>query len=252
MIYFLSDAHLGSRLISNPEEHQRRLVNCLREMSTDAEQIFLLGDIFDFWCEFFYGRTGKPKGFDEVLDTLRDLAHHCPVHFFIGNHDLWTFGWLAKRTRMIVHKEPLDITLNGKRCFMAHGDGLIAKDKRYIRLRALFHNPVAQFFFRLVPPALGNYVGYNWAAASRRKHLQVPNIYHGENEEEQMVFAKQHEQTEHFDYYIFGHRHLEMHLLLPSGAQVCCIGDFCDHTQFAKMDEQGIFSFEEFPENEVS
>ena len=85
MIYFLSDAHLGSRLISNPEEHQRRLVNCLREMSTDAEQIFLLGDIFDFWCEFFYGRTGKPKGFDEVLDTLRDLAHHCPVHFFIGS-----------------------------------------------------------------------------------------------------------------------------------------------------------------------
>ena len=153
---------------------------------------------------------------------------------------------------MIVHKEPLDITLNGKRCFLAHGDGLIAKDKRYIRLRALFHNPVAQFFFRLVPPALGNYVGYNWAAASRRKHLQVPNIYHGENEEEQMVFAKQHEQTEHFDYYIFGHRHLEMHLLLPSGAQVCCIGDFCDHTQFAKMDEQGTFSFEEYPENEVS
>ena len=80
----------------------------------------------------------------------------------------------------------------------------------------------------------------------------MPNIYHGENEEEQMVFAKQHEQTEHFDYYIFGHRHLEMHLLLPSGAQVCCIGDFCDHTQFAKMDEQGIFSFEEYPENEVS
>ena len=214
----------------------------------------IVGDqhIFDFWCEFFYGRTGKPKGFDEVLDTLRDLAHHCPVHFFIGNHDLWTFGWLAKRTGMIVHKEPLDITLNGKRCFLAHGDGLIAKDKRYIRLRALFHNPVAQFFFRLVPPALGNYVGYNWAAASRRKHLQVPNIYHGENEEEQMVFAKQHEQTEHFDYYIFGHRHLEMHLLLPSGAQVCCIGDFCDHTQFAKMDEQGIFSFEEYLENEVS
>ena len=250
MIYFLSDAHLGSRLIDNPEEHQRRLLACLRSMKKDAEQIFLLGDIFDFWCEFRYGRAGKPKGYDEVLRTLRELASHCPVHFFIGNHDLWTFGWLAEQTGMIVHKEPLDITLQGKRCFLAHGDGLIAKDKRYMRLRALFHNPVAQFCFRLVPPTLGNSLGYAWAASSRRKHLLVPNIYRGENEEEAMIFAKQNEEREHFDYYIFGHRHLEMHLLLASGAQVCCIGDFCDHTYYGQMDADGNFSFEEFPAEE--
>ena len=246
MIYFLSDSHLGSRLIDNPKEHQARLLACLRSMKGDAEQIFLLGDIFDFWCEFRYGRAGKPKGFDEVLLTLRELANHCPVHFFIGNHDLWTFGWLAKQTGMIVHKEPLDITLHGKRCFLAHGDGLIAKDKRYMRLRALFHNPMAQFCFRLVPPALGNSIGYAWAASSRRKHLQVPNIYRGENEEEAMIFAKQNEQTDHFDYYIFGHRHLEMHLLLSTGAQVCCIGDFCDHTCYGQLNAEGVFSFEEY------
>ena len=248
MIYFLSDAHLGSRLIDKPEEHQQRLIACLRSMSRDAEQIFLLGDIFDFWCEFRYGRAGKPKGFDAVLQELRTLTSHCPVHFFIGNHDIWTFGWLAEQTGMIVHKEPLDITLHGKRCFLAHGDGLTRTDRKFLFIRGLFHNPLAQQLFRLVPPGLGNQIGYSWAASSRRKHLQVPNQYLGENVEEQMVFAKQHEETDHFDYYIFGHRHLEMSLLLKTGAQVCCIGDFCDHSQYARMDAEGRFYFEEYAE----
>lgn len=246
MIYFLSDAHLGSLLITNPQEHQQRLIDCLRSMSRDAEQVFLLGDIFDFWCEFFYGRAGKPKGFDAVLDAIRELTTHCPVHFFIGNHDIWTFGWLAKQTGVIVHKQPLDITLHGKRCFLAHGDGLTKKDRKFLFIRGLFHNPLAQFLFRLVPPRLGNYVGYNWAKASRQEDLDTPNIYRGENEEEQMIFAKQHEEKDHFDYYIFGHRHLEMSLLLKTGAQVCVIGDFCDHNQYAALDEQGVLHFEEY------
>jgi len=246
MIYFLSDAHLGSRLIDNPLEHQQRLIGCLRRMSRDAEQVFLLGDIFDFWCEFFYGRAGKPQGFDQVLDAMRELTGHCPVHFFIGNHDIWTFGWLAKQTGMIVHKEPMDITLKGKRCFLAHGDGLVKKDRKFLFIRGLFHNPLAQFLFRLVPPSLGNHIGYNWAASSRRKHLQVPNVYLGENEEEQMIFAKQNEKKDHFDYYIFGHRHLEMDLLLTTGAQVFVLGDFCDHNAYARMDDNGTFYFEEY------
>mgnify|MGYP002622964650 CR=1 FL=1 len=250
MVYFLSDSHLGSRLNEQPQVLQQRFIDCIRSMSRDAEAVFFLGDIFDFWCEFYYGRAGKPHGYDEVLDALRELTTHCPVHFFIGNHDLWTFGWLAQRTGMTVHYEPLDVTLHGKRCFLAHGDGLVRTDRKYTFLRGLFHNPVAQFLFRLVPPAWGNRLGYAWAAASRRKHMQEPNIYRGENVEEQMVFAKQNEQTDHYDYYIFGHRHLEMQLLLSGGAQVCVIGDFCDHQQYASIDDEGRFAFLTFNENE--
>jgi len=243
MVYFLSDAHLGSRAIANPDAHQQRFIACLRRMGEDAEAVFLLGDIFDFWCEFFYGRTGKPHGFDAVLEALRDLSAHCPVHFFIGNHDIWTFGWLARQTGMIIHKEPLDITLYGKRCFLAHGDGLGSRDRKFLFIKALFHHPLAQFLFRLVPPALGNRLGYSWAHASRLKHEQTPNLYQGENDEEQIRFAKAHEQTEHFDYYIFGHRHLEMQLLLSTGAQVCVLGDFFEQFTYACLTPQGSFSF---------
>lgn len=243
MIYFLSDAHLGARYIADPQQHQQRLIATLQQMSRDAEAVFLLGDIFDFWCEFRYGRAGKPKGFQPVLDALASLSKHCPVHFFIGNHDIWTFGWLAKQTGMIIHKKPLDITLYGKRCFLAHGDGLGSTDRKFLFIRGLFHNPIAQFLFRFTPPSLGNKLGYSWAEHSRQKHLATPNIYLGENNEPQLLFAKQHERTTHFDYYIFGHRHLEMSLLLPSGAQVCVLGDFFEQFAYGALSPNGTFTF---------
>jgi len=239
MIYFLSDAHLGSRLIENPREHRHKFISAIREMSRDAEAIYLLGDVFDFWCEFFYGRAGKPKGFDDVLMALREAASRCPVHFFIGNHDIWTFGWLARQTGMIVHRQPLEITLNGKRCFLAHGDGLGSKDRKFLFIRGVFHNPFLQFCFRLVPPAWGNALGYAWAESSRRKHLRHPNVYKGENDEEMIRFAKENERSDHFDYYIFGHRHIELQLLLPTGAQVIVLGEFFQQFTYAKMDEKG-------------
>ena len=248
MIYFMSDAHLGSKAIDDPTAHQTRVVELLQRMSKDATAIYLLGDMFDFWYEYLWRDSSKAQ-YTPFLNCLRELTDKgIEVHFFTGNHDIWTFGWLAEQTGMIVHKEPLDITLHGKRCFLAHGDGLTKTDRKFLFIRGLFHNPLAQQLFRLVPPGLGNQIGYSWAASSRRKHLQVPNQYLGENVEEQMVFAKQHEETDHFDYYIFGHRHLEMSLLLKTGAQVCCIGDFCDHSQYARMDAEGRFYFEEYAE----
>lgn len=246
MVYFLSDAHLGSLVIADSANHHRKFISAIRQMSRDADAIYLLGDIFDFWSEFFYGRAGKPKGFDDILAALREAATRCPVHFFIGNHDIWTYGWLAEQTGMIVHKKPLITTIYGKRCYLAHGDGLGSTDRKYLFLRGLFHNPVAQFLFRLVPPALGNRLGYSWAEASRRGHSRTPNIYKGEDGEEQILFAKQHEQTQHVDYYIFGHRHLEYSLLLSTGAQVCVLGDFFEQFSYGAMAPNEPFSFHMF------
>lgn len=244
MIYFLSDAHLGSRVIENPQEHKQKFISLIREMCTDATAIYLMGDIFDFWCEFFYGKAGKPKGFDDVLEVLREASSKCEVHFFIGNHDIWTFGWLAEQTGMIIHKKPQTVVLNGKRCFLAHGDGVGETDRKFLFLRGLFHNPVLQFFFRLLPPAAGNEFGYRWAEASRRKDLEQPFDYQGETNESLVRFAKQTEATEHYDYYIFGHRHIELQLQLRTTAQVVILGDFFRQFTYARMDGSGILVLE--------
>lgn len=257
MIYFLSDAHIGSRAMDDPC-HQQRFVELLQQLSHDATAIYLLGDIFDFWSEYFWRDSSKQE-YEPILACLRSITDAgIPVHYFIGNHDIWTYGRLANRTGVIVHRQPEVMTIAGKRCFLAHGDGLVPsnyleqfskevqnKIRSFMRLRRLFHNPVAQFLFRLLPPAWGNKFGYEWAKKSRLKELANPCGYKGEKHEELVLFAKEQEQanithhTSNIDYYIFGHRHIELDLELATGARVIILGDCFRQWTYAAMDEQG-------------
>ena len=286
MYYFISDAHLGSRAMTNPEEHQQKLVNLLRVMEDDAAGVFLLGDIFDFWYEYLWEcYPAKPETdaiprskrfFAPVLQQLRRMTDKgIEVHFFIGNHDIWTFGGLARMTGVTVHHRGEEITLNGKRCYLAHGDGLVPsgyidalprvvkrKIRRFIFLRSVFHHPAAQALFRLVPPAWGDAFGYEWAKRSRLKELANPFPYKGENREELVLWAKEQEglctpstehrepSTEHreprTDYYIFGHRHIELDLQLASQSRVVILGDFFRQFTYASLDADGVLMLSVF------
>ena len=279
MIYFLSDAHIGSRAMDDPQ-HQVRFVALLEELAHDASAIYLLGDIFDFWAEYVWHDPSKEE-YKPLLDCLRSLTDRgVAVHYFIGNHDIWTYGQLAERTGVIVHRRPELMTIAGKRCLLAHGDGLVPTDyikqfpreiqkkiRSFMRLRRLFHNPVAQFFFRLVPPALGNRIGYNWAKNSRLKELANPCDYKGENREELVLYAKEQErlavshwplavgsqepkaksQKPSIDYYIFGHRHIELDLELATGARIIILGDCFRQWTYASMSPDGKVVLDSWP-----
>ena len=255
MIYFLSDAHIGSRAMDDPN-HQERFVALLCQLSQDATAIYLLGDIFDFWSEYFWRDSSKQE-YEPLLTCLRSVTDAgIPVHYFIGNHDIWTYGELARRTGMVIHRKPEVMTIAGKRCMLAHGDGLVPsnylkqfpkeiqkKIRSFMRLRRLFHNPVAQTLFRMLPPAWGNRIGYNWAKQSRLKELSNPCDYKGENKEELVLYAKEqsaiNNQQSAIDYYIFGHRHIELDLELATGARVVILGDCFRQWTYAAMTEQG-------------
>ena len=250
MIYFLSDAHIGSRALPDRQEHERKVCRLLRRIGEDATEIYLLGDMFDFWYEFVWQ---KPEEYRLTTDTLRALTDKgIRVHFFIGNHDIWTFGWLAKHTGVTVHRRGESVVINGKLCYLAHGDGLIPSDmlrryprpvrrkiRRFMLLRRVFHNPVLQRLFALVPPKWGNGFGYECARRSRMKELVRPCGYKGEQQEELVLYAKEQEQERHRDYYIFGHRHIELDLELATGARVIILGDLFKQWTYAAMDERG-------------
>ena len=253
MIYFLSDAHLGSRAIDNPIAHQQTIITMLNDMAKDATTIYLLGDIFDFWCEYFWRDSSKQQ-YRPILEAIKSLTNKgIQIHFFIGNHDIWTFGWLAQETGIQVHRKPESITIGNKKLFLAHGDGLVPsnylaqlpkkiqkKIKQFIFLRSVFHNPILQFFFRLLPPSLANKFGYEWAKKSRLKELENPCPYKGEDKEELVLFAKEQEQLgNHHDYYIFGHRHIELDLMLNRDSRIIILGDCWQQFTYAKMDNQG-------------
>lgn len=242
MIYFVSDAHIGSRAIVDAKAHQQRFVDLLNTMSKDATRIFLLGDIFDFWYEYVWGNRAKRKAFAPVLDALKRLTDKgIEVHYFTGNHDIWTFGWLARQTGVVVHRESYLTTLHGKTLFMAHGDEY-STYKPFLRLRKFFHHPVPQFLYALLPPCVGDALGYKWAALSRQKELDNPLAYRGEDQEELVQFAKAYRPDEQIDYFVFGHRHIELDLMLSSCRRVVILGDFFKQWTYATLSDTGEIS----------
>ena len=253
MIYFLSDAHLGSLAIEDGQAHQQKVIDLLKQMSQDATAVFLLGDTFDFWMEYWWKDSSKAQ-YTPFLDTLRRMAEGgIDIHIFTGNHDIWTFGELAALTKATVHHAPCEMELNGKKVFMAHGDGLLPRNweglypkpiqkkiKHFMFLRAVFHNPITQALFRCLPPSWGNAFGYNWAKQSRLKELAKPCPYKGEDKEELVLFAKDQEQQGlHRDFYIFGHRHVELDLQISRTSRVVILGDCFQQWTYAQMDEKG-------------
>lgn len=253
MIYFLSDAHLGSLAIEKSWAHQKKLIDMLEEMSKDAASIYMLGDMFDFWMEYFIHDKRKHQ-YAPFFKELRKLSKQgIHVHIFIGNHDLWTFGGMAQLSYAEIHYEPCTILRYGKAIYLAHGDGLLPsnweslypkdvkkKIKRFIRLKDIFHSPFLQFCFRCLPPSWGNKFGYEWAKRSRLKEIAKPCPYKGEDKEELVLFAKEQEkQHNHRDYYIFGHRHIELDLQISKDSRVVILGDCFKEFTYAKLDHKG-------------
>ncbi len=253
MIYFLSDAHLGSLAIEKGWAHQKKLIDMLEEMSKDAASIYMLGDMFDFWMEYFIHDKRKHQ-YAPFFKELRKLSKQgIHVHIFTGNHDLWTFGGMAQLSYAEIHYEPCTILRYGKAIYLAHGDGLLPsnweslypkdvkkKIKRFMRLKDIFRSPFLQFCFRCLPPSWGNKFGYEWAKRSRLKEIAKPCPYKGEDKEELVLYAKEQEkQHNHRDYYIFGHRHIELDLQISKDSRVVILGDCFKEFTYAKLDHKG-------------
>jgi len=238
-IYFISDAHLGSRLVKDARAHEKKLVDWLDHVKSDASAIYLLGDMFDFWFEY---TTVVPKGYVRFLGKLAELTDSgIEIHFFIGNHDIWTFGYLENEIGLIIHRKPYTVQLGSKRFFMAHGDGLHAEeDFGFKLLRKLFHSRIAQNLFRFVPPQLGQEFGFRWSKKNRESILHIENKFLGEEKENLVVFAKKYVKTHDVDFLIFGHRHIALDLQLKDQRRVVILGDFVGIFSY------GVFDGEEF------
>lgn len=247
--YFLADAHLGSLATEHPRTQERRLVRFLDNIKEKASAIYLLGDMFDFWHEY---RNVVPKGFTRFLGKLSELTDMgVEVHYFIGNHDIWAYDYLEKECGVIIHRKPLTTEINGKVFFLAHGDGLGDPDTKFKILRRIFHNPLCQFLFRAIHPRWGMAFGLKWAKHSRMKRPDGKEpTYLGEDKECLVRFSKSYMQ-EHadIDYFIYGHRHIELDLRLSKKTRMLILGDWIWQFTYAVFDGEHLF-LEEYVEGE--
>ena len=235
-IYFLSDSHLGSLAIPHARTQERRLVNFLDSIKHKAGAVYLLGDMFDFWHEY---KSVVPKGYTRLLGKISELSDlGVEVHYFYGNHDLWQGNYFQKECGMIVHKQSCVVELADKTFFLAHGDGLGTRDRKAVMLGKAFRNRICQKLFAAIHPRWGMALGLEWARRSRlkRDNGQEPP-YMGEDKEELIIFAKEYLKSHpDINFFIFGHRHIEIDLMIAKHARILILGDWITQFTYAVFD----------------
>ena len=248
-VYFLSDAHLGSWAIDHSRTQERRLVRFLDSIKTKARAIYLLGDMFDFWYEWRYV---VPKGYTRFLGKLSELTDMgVEVHFFTGNHDIWTYGYLEEECGLTVHTKPETVEIYDRVFYIAHGDGLGDPDRKFKFLSRMFHNRTCQKLFGMLHPRWSMWFGMSWAKHSRLKRADGKEPpYMGEDREFLVQYAKQYMKTHpNVDYFMFGHRHIELDLFLSKKTRMMILGDWITQFTYAVFDGEHMF-LEEYVEGE--
>jgi UDP-2,3-diacylglucosamine hydrolase len=233
-IYFLSDFHLGapSRDASLPRE--KRIVAFLEQARQDAAAIFIVGDLFDFWYEY---RTVVPKGYVRILGKMAEITDSgIPLYFFVGNHDMWMKGYFEQELRVPVFFAPRPFEFNGKKFLIGHGDGLGPGDHGYKFIKKVFRNPVCQWVFGILPPAVGVGLAGFLSRRSRAATGQSEEKFLGEDREWLISYCREQLKTVPYDYFIFGHRHLPIDFELQPGHRYINLGDWIRYDSFAEFD----------------
>ena len=236
--YFVSDVHLGAPALHNNREREKLFVSWLDQAAQDAGEIYLLGDIFDFWYEY---KKVVPKGFVRTLGKIAEITDRgIPVHIFTGNHDVWIFDYLPSEIGVIVHYKPYTVTINDKVFFLAHGDGLDPSEKGYLMLKRLFNCKIAQFLYSRLHPNFAFWVGHTWSRQSRISKGLGAEESKGLEFENQVAFARKYSETNQVDYYIFGHRHILLNEEIKSKVRVVILGEWINHFSYAVFDGENI------------
>ena len=233
-VYFLSDFHLGAPDHSSSLVREKIIVEFLDKAKQDAAIIFLVGDLFDFWYEY---RQVVPKGYVRLLGKLADLTDSgVQMHLFVGNHDMWMKDYFQKELNIPVYFEPKEFDFNGKKFLIGHGDGLGPGDHGYKALKKVFRNPVSQFLFGILPPYIGIGLANFFSRKSRQSTGKNEEQFHGEENEWLITYSKEQLSTKHFDYLIFGHRHLPIDFSLQNGSRYINLGDWIRYYTYARFD----------------
>ena len=216
--YFVSDVHLG---VGDPDgTRERAFADYLRSIPADAEGVFLLGDIFDFWVDY---HDVVPRGHVRVLSALQELAGRTEVWFFRGNHDWWVSDYFEQELGVHIAREPYRVMdLGGRKVCMGHGDTLGCRDAKSKLIFYVFRNRACIALLKCLHPRWVFSLARAWSAHSRRRHtappqLDIPKsgIYHFADE-----VGKEHD----VDLYVFGHGHVAGHVKVESGGELHLLG----------------------------
>lgn len=235
-IYFISDLHLGATYLPDPKLWERRVVSFLDSIAGDADELYLLGDILDYWYEY---RTVVPRGFIRFFGALARLADRgVKIHWFIGNHDIWLFDYLKEEIGLEIVDGFVVREIRGKKFFLTHGDGVGNLKPSFRFLRAMFRNKICQKLYASLHPRWTVSFAHRWSSSSRGYSPQIIPRYEGEEKEPLIKFAKEYlrDVDPDINYFIFGHRHIMLDLPIGAHCQAIILGDWIYHFSYGVFD----------------
>ena len=232
-IYFASDQHLGAPTPKASLPREKKFVAWLDTIKEDAGTIFLLGDLFDFWFEY---KTVVPKGFVRVLGKLAELKDAgIDIYFFVGNHDLWMRDYFQKELNIPVFHKPQEFDINGKIFLIGHGDGLGPNDHGYKRMKKVFTFPFFKWLFRWLHPDIGVKLGHYFSVKNKLISGDEDAQFLGEENEWLALYCRKKLTEKHYDFFIFGHRHLPLEIELNSSSTYINLGDWIQYFTYGEF-----------------
>ncbi len=233
-VYFSSDNHLGAPTHDESRPREQKFLRWFDSIKQDAKEIWLIGDLFDFWFEY---KTVVPKGFVRVLGKLADLSDKgIPIYFFVGNHDLWMRDYFEKELNIPVYHKPQEFTFNNTTFLIGHGDGLGPGDKGYKRMKKVFTFPFFKWCFRWLHPDLGMRLGQYMSVKNKLISGDEDAKFLGEENEWLVQYCKRKLETKHYDYFVFGHRHLPLEIDLNDKSRYVNLGDWIHYYTYGEFD----------------
>lgn len=233
-IYFASDQHFGAPTIAQSKVREQQFVNWLDSIKNTADTLFLLGDLFDFWFEY---KKAVPKGFVRVLGKLAELSDRgIKIHFFVGNHDLWMRDYFEEELNITVYHKPTEFSFNNKTFFIGHGDGLGPHDKGYKRMKKVFTNPISKWLYRWLHPDIGIKLAQYLSLKNKLISGEEDVKYLGEEKEWLAQYCKMKLAEKHYNFFIFGHRHLPLEIELSNNSSYINTGDWITHFSYGEFD----------------
>ncbi len=237
-IYFASDQHFGTPTYEDSLVREKKFVRWLDEVSKDAAEIFIVGDLFDFWFEY---KKAVPRGFVRVLGKLAELSDAgIQIHLFTGNHDMWIFDYLPHEIGCTLTRKPMEREWNGHTFYIGHGDGLGPGDHGYKFLKKVFANPFLQWCFARLHPNFGIGLADFFSKKSRAKTGDSDAQFLGEENEWLAIYSKEILQKQHFDYFVFGHRHLPLNIKVGEKSRYVNLGDWIQYFTYGVFDGQNM------------
>lgn len=236
-LYFVSDLHLGAPNQAASKVRERAFVAWLDQIASSAKAIYLMGDIFDFWFEY---KTVVPKGYTRLFGKLAELSDQgIELHFFKGNHDMWVKDYFENELGIVIHANEYTFTENGRSFYLHHGDGLGPGDYKYKLLKRFFRSKICQWLFARLHPNFGIGLASMLSLRSRARGGKKDALYTGPQNEWLFQYVQKFTQQAHYDYFIFGHRHLPL-LLKTDRALYLNTGDWLRYFTFARFNGENL------------